>query len=61
VSRHRRQQLKRARRWVIEVRDSVFGWRASYWRRLCRDRKVMARGVEMFAATHFEKLERRIP
>src|SRR4051812_39186424 len=26
MSRRRRQQLKRARRWQLEVRDTLFGW-----------------------------------
>ncbi len=31
MSRHRRQALKRRARWWLEVRDTVYGWRASWW------------------------------
>jgi hypothetical protein len=49
MSRARRQQKKRARRWALEVRDTVYGWRASWW----------FKGREMHPAYHFPKVERR--
>jgi hypothetical protein len=51
MSRHRRQQLKRSRSWFLEVRDTVYGWRASWW----------LGGRERFKAWHFPKVERRRP
>lgn len=49
MSRARRQHLKRSRRWQLEVRDTVFGWRASWW----------LNGVERFSARNFSRVERR--
>lgn len=49
MSRARRQQRKRARRWVLEVRDTVYGWRASWW----------LRGRERFGVHCYSRVERR--
>lgn len=51
MSRPRRQQLKRSRRWVLEVRDTIYGWRASWW----------LNGTERHKAHHFPCVERRMP
>lgn len=49
MSRSRRQQKCRARAWQLEVRDTVYGWRAAWW----------LGGRERFAVHCYSRVERR--